>query len=115
MVAITTGSLHGASGLPEVKLTVRSMSGSEIAVIVCAPGDTVYDVKSRLAKVNGDLRSHQYQLVADHCVMKDCDPLPESKAALTVNCVRIPPSSLAAYLQEHGNMDDEVSIHSEII
>jgi hypothetical protein len=84
-----------------INVTVKGLSGAQIASFCCSPDDTIYEVKQRLLQFSGD-GSGFLQLVQGTLVLQDSHRLSAcalcrdtEEPSLTVTCVRRTVSSLA--------------------
>mmetsp|Transcript_102035 Transcript_102035/g.288102 ORF Transcript_102035/g.288102 Transcript_102035/m.288102 type:complete len:523 (+) Transcript_102035:126-1694(+) len=112
-----------AAGGRTLELKLCFMSGASLAVLQCSPSDTVYEVKQRLSRHNG-LEMSLHQLVHGTTILQDSDRLyqfgcdgdggqahPAHDAlagqlkTLTLKCVMVRMSSLAALLEEGRSVD----------
>jgi len=93
--------IHSQSDHNALRLSILSMSGSEVAVLQCLPGDAVSEVKRQLSRITCT-PGHEQRLVFGNRVLKDRETLKASGIThthATLQWIKVRPSGVARNLE----------------
>jgi hypothetical protein len=103
-----TNQVHSQGDHDTVRLSILNMTGAEVGVLQCLPGDAVADVKRRLSRTTGT-PGHEQRLVYGNLVLKDRETLKASgitQAHATLQCIKVRPSGVARNLEARRQSQD---------